>query len=112
MFVSSVAYHLENKLIIMIITIGKDQCALFPVLVDTCNGVAVSRSNITGKSILSGRAKSTSDTAMMANRTVVGSRESIPQGLSAFSNSAVKISDDNSQDKKSEHNKSTSPTQS
>ena len=32
-----------------LITIGKDQCSLFPVLVATCNGVAVSRSNVTGK---------------------------------------------------------------
>ena len=53
-----------------LITIGKDQCALFPVLLDACNGVAISKSNITGRCILSGRAKSNSNT-MMANKTVV-----------------------------------------
>ena len=70
------------------------------MLVDTYNGVAVSRSNITGRSILSGRAKSTSEAAIMANRTVVESQENISQ------------EGDNSQDKKIKHNESTSPTQS
>ena len=47
----------------------------------TCNGVAVSRSNVTGKFILSGKAKSSSDGGLMANRTVVKENPICPTKL-------------------------------
>ena len=53
------------------ITIGKDNADLFPVVKDFHNGVCISRSNITGQFIISGKAISTSEETMMNNRTIV-----------------------------------------
>ena len=54
------------------ITIGKDQAALFPSMLQVVNGVCISKSNITGRYILSGRAISSNDDCQIsANKTCV-----------------------------------------
>ena len=63
------------------ITIGKDQCSLFPVLIATCDGVAVSRSNVTGQYLLSGRAQKSSESGLMDNRTVISEDDPLQQNM-------------------------------
>ena len=90
------------------ITIGKDQGGLFPVLRDHYNGVVVSRSKITSRCILSGRAASTSDKTMMANKTAVD-HDPVP-GLFTLSSPAVKPTSDSSNSQKKEYTIYVSPT--
>ena len=63
------------------ITIGKDQCNLFPVLIATYNGVAVSRSNVTGQYLLSGRAQKSSENGLMNNRTIVSEDDPLQENM-------------------------------
>ena len=63
------------------ITIGKDQCNLFPVLIATHNGVAVSRSYVTGQYLLSGRAQKSSENGLMNNRTIVSEDDPLQQNM-------------------------------
>ena len=53
------------------ITIGKDNCQLFPTVIEVLNGVCLSKSNISGKYILSGRAISSDDSLINANKTIM-----------------------------------------
>ena len=59
------------------ITVGKDNCGLFPVIIEVNQGVCVSQSNITGNYILSGRAEASSEDSMMNNRTVMNNKQSV-----------------------------------
>ena len=78
-------------------------------MLDHYNGVVVSRSNITGRCILSGRAASTTDKTMMANKTVVD-HDPVP-GLFTLSNPVVKPTSDSSKSNKKEDTiSSASPT--
>ena len=63
--------HPESRCGINKITIGKDNADLFPVVKYFDNGVCISRSNITGNFILSGKAIFTSEEKMMNNWTMV-----------------------------------------
>ena len=63
------------------ITIGKDQCNLFPVLIATHDGVAVSRSNVTGQYLLSGRAQKSSESGLMNNRTIVSKDDPMEEDM-------------------------------
>ena len=49
----------------------KDNVDLFPVVKDFLNGVCISRSNITGNFILSGKAISTSEEKIRNSRTMM-----------------------------------------
>ena len=53
------------------VTIGKDNCALFPTKLQVANGVCLSKSNITGKYISSSRACSSDESTMNANKAVI-----------------------------------------
>ena len=53
------------------INLGKDNCALFPTVLQITDGVCISKSNITGNYILSGRASASSEDALMDNRTIM-----------------------------------------
>jgi hypothetical protein len=59
------------------ITVGKDNCSLFPVIIEVNQGVCVSQSNITGNFILSGRAAASSEDSLMNNRTVMNNKQSV-----------------------------------
>ena len=59
------------------ITVGKDNCGLFPVIIEVNQGVCVSQSNITGNFILSGRAAASSKDSLMNNRTVMNNKQSV-----------------------------------
>ena len=50
------------------ITFGKDNCELFPTMIQVLNGVCLSKSNISGRYILSGRATSSDDSLINANK--------------------------------------------
>ena len=54
-----------------LITVGKDHASLFPQMIDCHNGVCISKSRITGKMIISGRAYSSSSHDQMNNKTVM-----------------------------------------
>ena len=53
------------------ITVGKDNCAFFPTVLQIVNGVCLSKSNITGKFIMSGRASTSSEETVMDNRIII-----------------------------------------
>ena len=67
--------HPESEAGINSITVGKDNCELFPKMLEVSSGVCISQSNITGNFILSGRASDSSESCLMANRTVVNNEE-------------------------------------
>ena len=53
------------------VTIGQDNCALFPTMLQVVNGVCLSKSNISGRYILSGRATSSDDSLINANKAIM-----------------------------------------
>ena len=65
----------ESEAGINSITVGKDNCELFPKILEISGGVCISQSNITGNYILSGRAIDSSEKCLMANHTVVNNDE-------------------------------------
>ena len=67
----------ENINYLNMITVGKDNCGLFPVIIEVNQGVCVSQSNITGNYILSGRAAASSKDSLMNNRTVMNNKQSV-----------------------------------
>ena len=72
----------KSKYRMNMITVGKDNCGLFPVIKEVHQVVCVSQSNITGNFILSGRAVASSEDSLMNNRTVMNNRLGVQRNQS------------------------------
>ena len=65
------------------ITVGKDNCALFPTVLQIVDGVGVSKSIITGNYILSGRASANSEDVVMDNRIIMYNNSTLEKTVSS-----------------------------
>ena len=72
------------------IRIIKDNCQLFPTMIQVLNGVCLSKSNISGRYILSGRATSSDDSLINANKAIMNNNAGYEVEASANPDSAAK----------------------